>query len=150
MQANAVSLDASPSALSPDERVTWLQRALTAFVQLRYQASTDKSGLRLMPLAVTASTLASATRLNSTSSGQSQVADLCIRPLTTQQMWGIIKDLSQRSGQDLSRLGTQPPAHVNQVLEFVAGNPRHLAWAICLMSGSREGDVNRQILCLGK
>ena len=104
-----------------------------------------------MPLAVTASTLVRAAELDSApgmvvdvciypfttpqmDSAPGLVVDVCIYPFTTPQMRDVIKDLRQRLGHSLHHLGRLPeeahPAHVNQVLKFVGGDSRHLAWAI--------------------
>lgn len=129
---------------------TWLQKALSAFVKLRSQAS-EHTTLNLMPLAVTASTLVRAAELDS---APGLVVDVCIYPLTTQQMWDVIKDLSQRLGHSLHHLGRLPgeahPAHVNQVLKFVGGNPRHLAWAISGMSRAKLHKKTKHTLLLGR
>lgn len=117
------------------------------------QLASNQLDLRLMPVAITASTIASATSLACTSTWRSKVADLHLVPLTTEQLWAVVQDLGARLGREPLGQGqwiTTCPQHVTQVLRFVGGNPRHLAWAISGMSGSAASDMSRQIMKLGE
>ena len=70
------------------DQLAWLPNALSAFINVRLQASRHET-LKLMPVAIVASTLASATRLDSAFNSDSLVADIRIYPFTAQQMWEL-------------------------------------------------------------
>lgn len=73
------------NAAQPPDTVTWLQHQLSVGVSLRHQAMTEETSdakLCCLPVFVAASTHASASSLNFTASGRSQIAELYVPRLS--------------------------------------------------------------------
>lgn len=128
-----------------DGSVSWVQQALSAFVAMRCAAG--KQQLRMMPVLIVASTLASATSLADTASARTAVAEVQLMPSSYQDTKAIFLDVCRRVGQPVS--SDDLSAHVKLVLKMVAGCPRHLAWAMALISGSHQV-VTKEVLMLGE
>jgi hypothetical protein len=135
----------------PGDEASWVQCALSAFVRLSSEIARrgpHLQHLRMMPVAIVASTLASATSLRQTASGNSAVAEVQLLPLSYRDMKSILVDVCKRAGQPWGS-GDEPDAPVKQLLKFTYGIPRFLAWAIHCMSGDPM-NVSEQRLKLGE
>ena len=119
------------------QKPSWLQFALSHFVQLRKTAAEleGQNELFCMPVIITASTRASASSLHGTASGQSRVKDVHLRPLTDLQMEGVIVSLAKRSHPCVAIPSPLPP-QLLLLLQLVGGNPRMLCQTFCLLAGS--------------
>lgn len=125
--------DPAPTLQKP----SWLQDALSQFVKLRKRAAEleGQGELLCMPVAITASTRASASSLRNTTSGTSKVKDIHLRPLTDVQMKDLILSLAKRSRHQIKIPASLPP-HLVLLLQLTGGNPRMLCQTLCLMTNS--------------
>ena len=115
---------------------SWLQHALSNFVQLRLLAAQEeqKGTLHCMPVVLTASRRASASTLTGTlSSGRSKVKDIRIRPLSDIQMHAAVRNVVTRM--HAPNPPADFPANVVLLLRLLGGNPRWLAWSLCALAG---------------
>lgn len=102
----------------------------------------------MMPVAIVATSLASATSLHQTGTSQSTVSEVQLLPLSYGDMKCILVDVCQRAGQPWGS-GDKLNATVKQILNLTCGIPRFLAWAIHCMSG-HPGKVSHQTMKLGE
>ena len=75
------------------------------------------------------------------------MAEVQLMPTSYQDTKAIFLVVCRRVGQPVS--SDDLSAHVKLVLKMVTGCPRHLAWAMALMSGSRQV-VTKEVLKLGE
>ena len=115
---------------------SWLQCALGCFVELRKDAAwlEGQNELLCMPVAITASTHASASSLRVTAR-HSWTVDIHLRPLTDVQMQAVIVGLAKRSTHCPEIPSPLPPKSL-LLLQLVGGNPQLLCQTMCLLAGS--------------
>lgn len=127
--------------VSTPTQPSWISRALSYFVMLRKEAAEleGRGELMCMPVAITASTRASASSLHNTASGNSKVKDIHLRPLTKRQMHALVLSLVRRSSL-ASALPATLPDELMLLLQLTGGNPRMLSHTLCLTSGSTRAE----------
>ena len=130
---------------------TWFQDLLAEFVAPREAAACAqrRGELHVHPVVVASNQAAQATVLG-TPSWEDRMSDLTIHPLSIADLVEIATDALNRILRGTARSPFDHcPQSVYEVLRWIGGAPRGLAWLLSALSGRRGHGISAERLTIG-